>query len=39
VSELRGPTLLREENRKLKSVVADRTLDKQIPREALGKEW
>ena len=30
---------LREENRKLKQVVADLTLDKQILKEALGKKW
>jgi len=30
---------LREENRKLKGLVADRSLDKQILREALGKKW
>lgn len=34
--ELRQP---REENRRLKSVVADLTLDKTILREALGKKW
>jgi putative transposase len=36
VRELRQ---LREENRKLKQVVADLTLDKQILKEALGKKW
>jgi putative transposase len=30
---------LREENRKLKGIVADLTLDKQILREALGKKF
>jgi hypothetical protein len=30
---------LREENRKLKQVVADLTLDKTILKEALGKKW
>ena len=39
VSELRELKQLREENRKLKNVVADLTLDKQILREALGKKW
>ncbi len=36
VAELRE---LREENKKLKQVVADLTLDKQILREALGKKF
>ena len=35
VSELRELHQLREENRKLKGLVADLTLDKQILREAL----
>lgn len=39
VSELRELKQLREENRKLKGLVADLTLDKQILREALGKKW
>lgn len=39
VSELRELKQLREENRKLKGLVADLTLDKQILREALGKQW
>jgi putative transposase len=39
VSELRELKQLREENRKLKSLVADLTLDKHILREALGKKW
>lgn len=39
VSELRELKQLREENRKLKHVVADLTLDKQILREALAKKW
>jgi hypothetical protein len=30
---------LREENRKLKQVVADLTLDKTILKEPLGKKW
>ena len=34
VSELRELKLLREENRKLKGLVADLTLDKQILRES-----
>jgi len=39
VSELRELRQLREENRKLKQVVADLTLDKQILRESLGKKF
>ena len=39
VSELRELKQLREENRKLKQVVADLTLDKTILKEALGKTW
>ena len=39
VSEVRELKQLREENRKLKQVVADLTLDKQILRESLGKKW
>jgi putative transposase len=38
VSELRELRQLREENRKLKGLVADLTLDKQILREALAKK-
>ena len=30
---------LEEENRRLKGLVADLSLDKQILREALGKKW
>ena len=30
---------LRDENRKLKTLVADLTLDKHILQEALGKKW
>ena len=30
---------LPEENRRLKHVVADRALDKDILQEALGKKW
>ena len=37
VSELREMRQLRDENRKLKTLVADLTLDKHIPQEALGK--
>ena len=36
---LRELRQLREENRRLKSVVADLTLDKTILREAIGKKW
>lgn len=39
VSELRELRQLREENRKLKQVVADLTLDKQILRESLRKKF
>ena len=39
VSELRELKQLRDENRRLKQVVADLTLDKTILRDALGKEW
>lgn len=39
VSEVRELKSLRDENRKLKELVADLTLDKQILREALGKKW
>ena len=39
VSELRELRQLREENRRLKQVVADLTLDKTILRDALGKQW
>jgi putative transposase len=37
--EVRELRQLREENRKLKGLVADLTLDKQILREALGKKF
>ena len=37
--ELRELTLLREENRKLKHVVADLTLDKVILKDAVTKQW
>ena len=39
VSELRELRQLRDENRKLKGVVADLTLDKAILHEALRKTW
>lgn len=39
VSELRQLKQLREENRRLKTAVADLTLDKTILRDALGKKW
>lgn len=38
-SELRELKQLRDENRRLKQVVADLTLDKTILRDALGKKW
>ena len=39
LGELRELRQLREENRRLKGVVADLTLDKTILREALEKKW
>jgi putative transposase len=39
VSELRELKQLREENRWLKGVVADLTLEQTMLREALGKQW
>jgi putative transposase len=39
VSELKELRQLRDENRRLKQVVADLTLDKTILRDALGKKW
>ena len=39
VPEVRGLRQLREENRKLKQLVADLTLDTQILREAMGKRF
>jgi putative transposase len=39
VSELRELKQLREENRKLKSLVADHSLDKTILQEAIRKKW
>jgi len=38
-TEVRELRQLRDENRKLKQVVADLTLDKHILKEALGKKW
>lgn len=38
-SELRELRQLRDENRRLKQVVADLTLDKTILKDALGKKW
>ena len=39
VSELRELRQIRDENGKLKGLVADLTLDKQILRESLRKNW
>lgn len=39
VSELRELRQLRDENRKLKHVVADLSLDKTILQESLRKKW
>ena len=39
VAELRELKQLRDENRRLKCVVADLTLDKNILHEALRKKW
>ena len=39
VSELRELRQLREENRKLKGLVADLSLDKTILQEAMRKKW
>ena len=39
VSELRELKQLREENRKVKALVADLTLDRQILRESLTKKF
>jgi putative transposase len=39
VTELRELRQLRDENRKLKGLVADLTLDKTILHEALRKKW
>ena len=39
VTELRELRQLREENRKLKGLVADLSLDKTILQEALRRKW
>jgi putative transposase len=39
VSELRELRQLRDENRRLKHLVADLTLDKRILQESLRKKW
>jgi putative transposase len=39
ISELRRLRQLEEENRKLKQLVADLSLDKTILQEALRKKW
>jgi len=39
VSELRELKQLKEENRKLKQLVADLSLDKSLLQEALRKKW
>jgi putative transposase len=39
VSELRELKQLKEENRKLKQLVADLSLDKSLLQEALRKQW
>ena len=39
VPELRELRQLRDENRRLKQLVADLSLDKSILQEALGKRW
>ena len=39
VSELRELKVIREENRRLKTLVADLSLDKPALQEALRKEW
>jgi len=39
ISELRELRQLREENRKLKGLVADLTLDKAMIQEALRRKW
>lgn len=39
VSELRELRQLKEENRKLKQLVADLSLDKSLLQEALRKRW
>jgi putative transposase len=39
LSQVRELKQLRDENRKLKQIVAELSLDKTILREALGKKW
>ncbi len=39
VSELRELKVIREENRRLKTLVADLSLDKTILQEALRRKW
>ena len=39
ISEVRELRQLREENRRLKSVVADLTVDKTVLQDALRKKW
>ena len=39
VSELRELRQVRDENKKLKQLVAELTLDQAVLREALGKTW
>lgn len=39
LTEVRELKQLRDENRRLKKIVADLTLDKTILRDALGKKW
>jgi len=39
VSELRELRQIRDENKKLKQLVAELTLDKAVLREALGNTW
>ncbi len=39
VTELRELRQLREENKKLKGLVADLSLDKRILQEALRRKW
>jgi len=39
VPEVRELKQLRDENRRLKALVADLSVDRQILKEALGKKW
>ena len=39
VTELRELRQVRDENKRLKQLVAELTLDKAVLREALGKKW